>query len=258
MTDAVTADRLLGGRVLLQQPAEGYRVAIDPVFLAAAVPALDGQSVVDLGCGVGAASLCLLQRVPGARVVGLEIQRALFRLASANARANNMAGRFTPVVGDILSLPPRFAPGSFDHVMVNPPYLEAGKATSSPKGTRAIADQEGEAQLSDWVRVALLLVRDKGSVTFIQRADRLEKLLAAFDGKAGELLVYPLWPKPGRPARRVLVRARKNVLTPTRLLAGLPLHKTDGSYTDTAEAVLRDAARLDLTAADLPDGQADA
>ena len=35
----VTDDSLLGGRVALRQPAEGYRVAIDPVLLAAAVPA---------------------------------------------------------------------------------------------------------------------------------------------------------------------------------------------------------------------------
>lgn len=247
MTGAVTADRLLGGRVLMQQPVEGYRAAIDPVLLAAAVPALDGQMVLDLGCGVGAAALCLLQRVPGARVVGLEIQRDLVGLATANARANNIAGRFTPVVGDILSLPPRLAPASFDHVMVNPPYLETGKAVPSPKGTRAIADQEGAAKLADWVRVALLLLRDKGSVTFIQRADRLENLLGALDGKAGELVVYPLWPKAGRPARRVLVRARKSLQTPTRLLPGLLLHKADGGFTERAEAVLRDAQRLDLT-----------
>jgi hypothetical protein len=31
----VTEDRLIGGRVALRQPADGYRAAIDPVFLAA-------------------------------------------------------------------------------------------------------------------------------------------------------------------------------------------------------------------------------
>ena len=54
----VTEDRLLNGRVRLRQPAEGYRAAIDPVFLAAAVPRVQGGdggapfSALDLGCGV--------------------------------------------------------------------------------------------------------------------------------------------------------------------------------------------------------------
>ena len=64
------SDLTLGGRVRLRQPAEGYRVAVDPVLLAAAVPAGPGSRVLDLGCGVGAAALCLLTRVPEAEVTG--------------------------------------------------------------------------------------------------------------------------------------------------------------------------------------------
>src|ERR1700758_1195449 len=40
-----TEDRLLGGRIRVKQPAAGYRVAIDPLFLAAAVPAEPHQLV---------------------------------------------------------------------------------------------------------------------------------------------------------------------------------------------------------------------
>jgi hypothetical protein len=45
-----TEDHLLGGRIRLKQPAAGYRVAIDPVFLSAAVPAEPHQLVLDVGC----------------------------------------------------------------------------------------------------------------------------------------------------------------------------------------------------------------
>jgi len=77
----LTEDAFLGGRLRLRQPAAGYRAAIDPVLLAAAVPAAAGDSVADLGCGVATAGLCLLARVPGARVSGLELQAPLADLA---------------------------------------------------------------------------------------------------------------------------------------------------------------------------------
>ncbi|MEM6466501.1 MAG: methyltransferase, partial [Pseudomonadota bacterium] len=42
-------DAYLGGRVQITQPAKGYRAGTDPVLLAAAVPALAGQTVLELG-----------------------------------------------------------------------------------------------------------------------------------------------------------------------------------------------------------------
>ena len=62
----VSVDQLLGGRVELRQPVNGYRAAIDPVFLAASIPAGAGDSVLDAGCGTAAAALCLVARAVGA------------------------------------------------------------------------------------------------------------------------------------------------------------------------------------------------
>ncbi len=242
----VTDDTLLGGRVLLRQPAAGYRVAIDPVFLAASIPAMPGDAVLDLGTGVGAAALCLAVREPGCRVVGIDRERALVRLAIQNVESNRLTGRVDIMVGDLLRPPPRLAPGSFSHVMANPPFLTAEEATASPEAAKAGANQESEARLEDWLRCALNMVKPKGSVTFIYRADRLERLLAAMAGKLGELAIYPLWAGGEKPASRLLVRGRKNVAAPTRLMPGLVLHEPDGRYTAAADAVLRNGAGIVL------------
>ena len=241
----VTEDALLDGRVRLVQPAEGYRVAIDPVLLAAAVAAGPGERVLDLGSGTGAAALCLAVRESACRVSGLERDLALVRLAQMSAERTGVAARVEFMVGDLAAPPPRLSPGSFHHVMANPPYLPPG-GTSSPQPARSAAHVEGEASLADWVRAALTMVRPKGTVTFIHRADRLDALVAAFADRAGEIVLFPLWPEAGRPAKRVLLRARKGVSSPARLSPGLILHAPGGGFTEAAEAVLRGGAGLIL------------
>jgi tRNA1(Val) A37 N6-methylase TrmN6 len=237
------ADALLGGRVRLLQPEAGYRAAIDPVLLAAAVPARAGEHVLDAGMGVGAAAFCLAARV-GCRVTGIEREPALAALARENA-AGNEAARVEVIEGDILAPPPALPRAGFDHVMANPPFQEPG-GTLSPHALKAVANVEGAATLADWIGFALAMARPKATLTFVHRADRLEALLAALSGRAGEIVLFPLWPKPGAAAKRVLVRARKGSAAPTRLAPGLVLHRAEGGYTEAADAVLRGGAALEL------------
>ena len=248
---AVTDDALRGGRLQLLQPEAGYRVAIDPVFLAAAVPVRAGERVLDVGAGTGAASLCLASRVTDCRIAGLEIDHATVRIANENVRRNNFADRINIMIGDIVRPPIRLAPGSFDHAMANPPYLEAARATAPPNASRAGAHVEGHASegadLAAWLKFALSMVRAKGTLTLVHRADRLDHVLAELRGLAGGIVVFPLWPDAtAKPAKRVLVRAIKGSAQPMRLAAGLILHESDGRYTAAADAVLRHAHGLEL------------
>jgi len=239
---ALRSDTLLDGRVRLCQPIRGYRAAIDPVLLAAAVPARDGECILDLGTGVGAAALCLLARVPALRLVGLDRDPGLAALARHNAARNAVGDRFHALSGDVAAAPLR--PARVDQVMANPPYLPPDRGRRSPDPARDRANVEGHAALADWITAALRLVRPRGAVTVIHRADRLDALLAALHGRAGAVEVCPIWPRAGQPARRVVVRARRDRRTPLRLAPGLVLHDADGQPTAAAEAVLRAGCAL--------------
>jgi tRNA1(Val) A37 N6-methylase TrmN6 len=248
---AVTDDALLGGRIKLLQPETGYRVAIDPVFLAAAVPVGSGERVLDVGSGTGAASLCLAARAPDCRVSGLEIDPATVRIANENVRRNGFADRVSVMIGDVSRPPIRLAPATFDHAMANPPYLEATRATAPSNAARADAHVEGhaskDADLGAWLKFALAMIRSKGTVTLIHRADRLDHVLAELHGLTGGIVVFPLWPDAtAKPAKRVLIRAVKGSAAAMRLAAGLILHESDGRYTPAADAVLRHVHGLDL------------
>lgn len=246
-TTDTTEDALLGGHIVLQQPRDGYRAAIDPVFLAAAVAARPGERILDLGSGVGTAALCLLSRVPEVEVTGLEIQSDLVELSRQNAAGNGLAARFEAIEGDVLTICASLPPDSFDHVICNPPYLASGAARPSPNPARTAANHEGDAQLTDWIEAAITLVHRKGSITFIHRADRIDTLIHGLAGPTGGFRIFPLWPKAGKAAKRVLLQSRKAVASPTIMAPGLVLHQDDGQFTEAADAILRQGAALDLS-----------
>lgn len=230
-----TDDKLLDGRVILRQPVKGYRAAIDPVLLAAAVKAAQGHRVLDAGCGTGAAALCLAARLPHATITGLEIQGAYAALARESAALNGMDDRVHIFEGD-LAHPPELGP-PFDVVMTNPPFGAEG----TPPGDAglATAHMEGHLGLASWLRGCLALTRPNGRLVVIHRGDRLSELLAALVPACGDIRVLPVLPKAGQPARRVIVDAGKGRRTPDTLLPGFVLHQEDGRFTAAADAVLR-------------------
>ncbi len=153
---AASEDRLLGGRVRLLQPRDGYRAAIDPVLLAAAVAAGPGERVADLGCGVGAALLCLAARCPEVSVIGVERDPGLAALARENLRLNGLAlngpaGRAAIVEGSVAD---PIAGAPFDRVMMNPPFLPPGRGRASAHPVKAAANVEDGLDLAGWVAAA--------------------------------------------------------------------------------------------------------
>ncbi|HLQ19596.1 MAG TPA: methyltransferase [Tabrizicola sp.] len=243
--DQLSDDKFLCGKLRLLQPLKGYRAATDPVLLAAACPAEPGNSVLDLGCGAGAAALCLGSRVPGLSLAGLELQADYADLARRNADRNGIPVEVHE--GD-LSHMPRKLRRDFDHVIANPPYYHAG-GSPSPVAARARAMQV-DTPLADWVAAATRRLRPAGWLTLICSTDGLPEVLAALSPKLGSAAVLPLAAREGRPALRVIVQARKGGRAPFRLLAPFVIHAGavhDGdreSYTPAANAVLREGADL--------------
>ncbi len=235
-----TLDGLLGGRVRLYQPKRGYRVAIDPVLLAAAVDAAPGDTVLDAGCGTCAATLCLAARLPQLRITGIEQDGEALALARASVELAGLQDRIRLIRGDLVAPPRALRESRFDWVVSNPPFLEPARARAPEDPSRRVAHLEA-APIDRWVRACLARLVPGGWLVLVHRADRLPDLLAALSGRAGAITILPLWPKAGSPARRVLVRARKGSRAPARLLPGLVLHHPDGRFTEEIEAVLRGA-----------------
>lgn len=245
--EALTCDGFLDGRLRLWQPRRGYRAAVDPVLLAAFVPAEPGESVLDLGCGVGTAALCLGARVPGLELHGLEIQAEYAALAARNAGENGIGLRVH--LGDVARPPAELRALHVDHVLTNPPYHDRASPPAGDAG-RDVAHREGEVGLADWLRAGLRRLRPGGRLSVIHAPERLGDILAALSGRAGAIEILPVAPRRDEPARRVLVSARKLCGGGVRIWPPFTLHEDAADaggktgYTRHASIVLRDAGGL--------------
>jgi tRNA1(Val) A37 N6-methylase TrmN6 len=241
-------EALLGGRVRLDQGGAGLRATIEPVLLAAAVPAKAGEAVLEAGTGIGTASLCLVARVPGARAVGIERDPGQAETARVNAALNGWEERFVAIAGDLaeaVTARRAAAEGPFAHAMANPPWFEGGTVPEdAPR--RGAKHAEGQA-LAGWTRFLARRVAPRGTLTLILPPALLPAALDAFVAcGVGSPTVFPLWPRAGDAARRLLVAGRKGGRGPCRVLSGLVLHEADGRFTSGAESVLRHGRPLAL------------
>ncbi|MES2906637.1 MAG: methyltransferase [Pseudomonadota bacterium] len=237
--ERTTTDTLLGGRVQLEQPETGYRAAIDSVFLAAAVPIESGETALELGLGVGSASLCLLARVPGITVQGIEHDARMAELAQRNAALNGVIEKLAVICGDITA---RLEHAPFDHVFCNPPFHD-----TAAHGEGASSSHMPAEHIRLWIRTAARNLKPRGQLTLIHRADALANILNALgDEFFGAIRIMPVSSYANESAKRVLVSAVKDRKTPLELLPPLIVHNDQGGYTDRSENILRQAAPLPM------------
>jgi tRNA1(Val) A37 N6-methylase TrmN6 len=249
VTAAVTNDAFLGGKVMAIQPAKGFRSGIDAVLLAAAVPARSGQTVLELGCGVGVAALCVNARVGGLRMTGVEVQASYAELARKNAATND--ADLTIVNADLRALPSALRQRQFDHVMTNPPYFQREAGTAATDVGRDIA-LSGDTPMADWIDIAAKRLAPKGYLTLIQHMTRLPEILSLVHQRLGSIVVRPILARPDRDPELFLLQSRHSGRAPFRLAQPLLVHEGQNhsgdqeSYTQQLQGILRGGASFDM------------
>jgi tRNA1(Val) A37 N6-methylase TrmN6 len=237
----VSEGHLLNGRVRYAQPTDGFRSGIEPVLLAASVPACPGERVLEAGTGAGAALLCLAARVPGISGLGVERDAGLAALAARNAAANGWPG-LAFRAGDIADLAEA---DRFDHACANPPYHAAG-GTESPDARRDSARRAAPELFGVWAAAMGRALRRGGTLTWIVAAAVVPRCMAAMDAAScAPAAMVPLWPRAGVPAKLVMLRGIKGGRAPFRVASGVVLHGQGRGFTAEAEAVLRDGHPLE-------------
>jgi len=244
----LTSDDFLGGRLSVLQPRKGHRSGIEAVLISAAAPLARGETVVDIGSGVGVAGLCALARVPDTRAILVEADPDMAALARQNAARNGLADRIDVHAIDIAARGAIASSGlsdAADHALANPPFYDPAASRTSP--AKAMAHAAPVDALDAWLRFAAAVVRPGGSLTLVHRAEALGRVLEAFGRRFGGAAVLPVHSRPGQPASRVIVQGRKGSRAPLSILPGLVLHGPDGhAFRADVERILRGGAKLEL------------
>lgn len=188
------------------------------------------ETLLEAGCGAGAALLCAAGRLKQARLSGLERDADMLALARANIALNGFGERLDAFSGDVSKRPDSLL-NAFDHVFANPPFFD-------PDAIQEVHPGRAGAYLADvalegWLKFMLHAVRPRGRVTLIHRAGELARILSFMDSRFGQIEVLPVRPSAGKPAKRILVTARKGLrMGETLLHDGLTLYDSPGSLTD--------------------------
>ena len=244
----LTKNKFLGNKLEILQLSDGYRGNMDSVLVAASVTAESGQKVLELGCGNGVALCCLLYRIGGLEVYGIEIDKR----ASDICRQNIILNKFEASIfnSDIVTRIRELESVSFDHVFMNPPYFKRNSVKKSPIPSSRHAKVEA-LSLSEWLSVAKKRCKPKGKITIIQRVDRLPDIIKYLNGDFGQITVQPISSFKDTSPKTVIVQATKSSSAAFKLLSPKIVHKRDKisgkvAYRDEFKKILRYGNPLQL------------
>ncbi|MDO5563153.1 MAG: methyltransferase [Synergistaceae bacterium] len=224
----------LNGILKIEQPDEsmGLRVNLDTVLLSYFSEPRKNERILELGCAHGAISLILAYR--GFNVVGLDIQRLLIEMAKRNALYNGLEAKTEFIAGDLREYKKLWPAQSFDRIVVNPPYDVPENSRVSPSSPVAVALQGTECALEDIVLASKYLLKNKGHLEMVIRANRIGELLALLDEhNISPKEMRPVYSKPNMDAFIVLVRAMRAAGPSVRVLP--PFFVKDENGDDTLE-----------------------
>lgn len=235
--DNFTNDYLLNKKVRILQLVDGYRASSDAVLLASLIENIKlSDTILDVGSGTGAVSLCLAYRFPQNHITGLEIQPQLADLAKQSADINNFAN-LVYYQADIRQKKLPVSPCFFNHVITNPPYSEHDRP--SPNLSKALAHNHTDFTLNEWLKFCLKMLKPFGKIYLINRVEAIDEILNTFSKRAGGIKIIPVYSKPGQQAKRILISAQKDSKAPTVICPPFYMYNSDGTYTRAADEILR-------------------
>ena len=223
-----------GGFYLVQPKRGGHRSGMDAMLLGGLVPTDFKGKIADLGAGAGAAGFAVASRCKKAEITLVEREAemiAFARKSIAFAENQEIAKRIDVILADVtLRGKERREAGlfdnAFDFAIMNPPF-NSPFDRKTPDNLKAEAHVMSDHMFEDWIRTAAAIIRPSGYLGLIARPQSLSEILKAFEGRFGDVLVFPVHSRKNSAAIRILVHAKRASKAPLSLMPALYIHDDD-------------------------------
>ncbi|MCH4006424.1 MAG: methyltransferase [Eubacterium sp.] len=240
------------GDLKIIQDSEAFCYGVDAVLLAGFTADVlkrnrrKPERLMDLGTGNGIVPLILSHKTEIPMLHGIEFQENNVRLAEETVQLNGMHERmqiWQADVSDVLAEmknPDEEAEQAvwkkfrrtFDVVTSNPPYTRRMSGAVSKASAKALARHETTADLSMFIELSALLLKEKGDLFMVHRPQRLVDILT--EGRRFHLEAKDLQMVSGHEGEKpniVLVHMVKGGGVELNVLPCLAVRDDAGNYT---------------------------
>ena len=204
------------------QNSELYTFTSDAVLLAKFVNLRKGDVVVDLGTGSGIIALYLAKKGCSKKVIGVEIQTELAKMAEKSVKLNKLEDKIE-IINKNMKL-------SADVVVTNPPYKKL-TSLKNQNLSRAIARHEVEINLDELLTTASKMLNTGGRFYICYDSNRLAELI--YKLKAHKLepkALFLSYPSINKDSSIVFIEAIKDGKEGIKILPPVITNGDDGKY----------------------------
>lgn len=222
---------------IFQNP-QWFSFSLDSVLLANFVKVNNKYKIIDFCTGNAPIPLFLSTRTSG-KIIGVEIQPEICRLAQKSVMINHLDNQIEIVNDDVNNLPLKYETDTFDLITCNPPYFKYTKTSNiNDNLIKATARHELHLNLQNVFGCARKLLKNNGKIAIVHRTERLIDIITTMrENNIEPKRIRFIYPFVGHDSNLVLVEGAKNGKMGVKVESNIVVHNADGSYTDEIKQI---------------------
>lgn len=226
-------DELELNNLKIIQKNDGFCFGIDSVLLSDFARKIKNNSkVLDLGTGTGILGILLCAKTNLKQITGIEIQKDIADMATRSIQLNNLQGKFDILNCNIKDIDKLLKIDSYDAIVTNPPYKKPNSGKINENKTKLISRHEIEANLDDFIRISFKMLKDKGTLYMVHRAERIVDILSTMRKyKMEPKRIRFVYSNKNSESKLVLLEATKNAKPFVKIERPLYVYNENGDYT---------------------------
>ena len=198
------------------------------------------SKVADLGTGTGIIGLLLCKKTNLAEMTGIEIQEDVANMAERSIKLNNLEEKFRIINSNINEIFSKklLEKNVFDVVVMNPPYKEVGTGEINENEKKLISRHEIKANLSDFIKTASGLLKDKGELYIVHKPERMPDIIQELrENKIEPKELRVVYSNKNSEASLILIKAVKGGKKFLKIDRPLYIYNESGKYSDEIKQI---------------------